>query len=72
MAAGPPGDVFRFRVTGEPKTGKDLPYSLFTRRKKERFGFDGESGNRVYFCLRYGNAKGDAAAFMPAAFMPAA
>jgi hypothetical protein len=36
--------VHWFRVAGVPKTGKDLPESLFTRRKKELFDFDGESG----------------------------
>jgi hypothetical protein len=56
--SGPPSEKFRFRVTEEPKSGQDLPYSIFTRRKKERFDFDGESGNRVWFCLRYENAKG--------------
>jgi hypothetical protein len=56
--SGDPTDNHRFRVTGTPKTGRDLPYSIFTRRKKELFDFDGESGNRVYFCLRYENARG--------------
>ncbi|MDR2094542.1 MAG: hypothetical protein LBP76_03370 [Treponema sp.] len=56
--SGPPSDAFRFRLAEEPKSGKELPYSIFTRRKKERFDFDGESGSRVYFCLRYENAKG--------------
>jgi hypothetical protein len=55
---GPPSDKFKFRLSEPPKSGTDLPYSVFTRRKKERFDFDGESGNRVYFCLRYENAKG--------------
>jgi hypothetical protein len=58
--SGPPSARFPFRVTGVPKTGTDLPYSIFTRRKKERFDFDGESGNTVYFCLRYENSKGEA------------
>jgi hypothetical protein len=56
--SGPPSDAFRFRAAGEPKSGNDLPYSMFTRRRKERFDFDGESGNKVYFCLRYENSKG--------------
>jgi hypothetical protein len=56
--SGSASDRFRFRVTGVPASGNDLPYSLFTRRKKERFDFDGESGNTVYFCLRYENSKG--------------
>jgi hypothetical protein len=55
----------KFRVTGTPKSGKDLPHSLFTRRKKERFDFDGESGNRVYFCLRYENPSGGEGSFGP-------
>jgi hypothetical protein len=56
--SGPPTENFKFRVAEPPKTGKDLPYSIFTRRRKERFDFDGESGNTVYFCLRYENPKG--------------
>jgi hypothetical protein len=56
--SGTPTENFPFRVTGTPKTGKDLPKSFFTRRKKERFDFDGESGNTVYFCLQYEKATG--------------
>jgi hypothetical protein len=56
--SGPASDKFRFRLSEAPKSGNDLPYSIFTRRKKERFDFDGESGNTVYFCLRYENSKG--------------
>jgi hypothetical protein len=63
--SGPPSGAFRFRLTGEPKSGRDLPYSLFTRRKKERVDFDGESGNKVYFCLRYENPRGQAGPFGP-------
>ncbi|MDR2185199.1 MAG: hypothetical protein LBO80_05960 [Treponema sp.] len=63
--SGPPSDKYRFRLTGDPKTGADLPYSLFTRRRRERFDFDGESGNRVWFCLRYENPKGEAGPFGP-------
>jgi hypothetical protein len=62
---GPASERFKFRLTGEPKSGTDLPYSLFTRRRRELFDFDGESGNRVYFCLRYENAKGEAGPFGP-------
>ena len=51
--SGDPTENHRFRVTGVPKTGKDLPESLFTRRKRELFDFDGESGKTVYFCLQY-------------------
>jgi hypothetical protein len=63
--SGEPTETHRFRVTGTPKTGKDLPESLFTRRKKERFDFDGESGKTVYFCLRYENPAGKAGSFGP-------
>ena len=50
----------RFRITQPPKTGADLPYSVFTRRSRHRFDFMGEHGNVVYFCLRYENSKGQA------------
>jgi hypothetical protein len=63
--SGPPNDQYKFRLAGEPKTGKDLPYSVFTKRKKERFDFDGESGNTVYFCLRYENPTGAAGPYGP-------
>jgi hypothetical protein len=62
---GPASDKHKFRLTGEPKTGADLPYSVFTRRKRERFDFDGERGNTVYFCLRYENSKGEAGPYGP-------
>jgi hypothetical protein len=55
---GTPTDRFRFRLTQPPKSGNDLPYSIFSRRKKEGFDLDGESGNTIYFCLRYENSKG--------------
>jgi hypothetical protein len=62
---GAPTEAHRFRVTEAPKTGKDLPSSRFTRRKKERFDFDGESGNTVYFCLKYENPTGDEGSYGP-------
>jgi hypothetical protein len=49
---------FGVRMDPRPLTGNDLPHSLFTHRKKYIFDFDGESGNTVYFCLRYENQKG--------------
>ena len=55
---GPATERRKFRVNEPPKSGNDLPDSVFTRRKKEFFDFDGESGNTVYFCLKYENAKG--------------
>jgi hypothetical protein len=62
---GPASEKYKFRLAGPPGTGSDLPYSVFTRRKKERFDFDGESGNTVYFCLRYENPRGQAGPFGP-------
>jgi hypothetical protein len=56
--SGAPTEKFPVRVSEAPKRGVDLPRSLFTRRKRERFDFEGESGNRVYFCMCYENAKG--------------
>jgi hypothetical protein len=53
-------EKYRYRVAIMPKTGNDLPNSLFTRRTRERFDFEGESGTRVYFCLRYENPSGEA------------
>jgi hypothetical protein len=63
--SGPATEKYRFRITGTPRTGEDLPYSVFTKRKKERFDFDGESGNTVYFCLRYENPTGKPGPFGP-------
>jgi hypothetical protein len=48
----------KFRLTAPPVTGEDLPHSTFTHRKRCRFDFSGDSGNTVYFCLRYENEKG--------------
>ena len=63
--SGPPTEKYRYRLAEPPKTGGDLKDSLFTRRKKEFFDFEGESGNTVYFCLRYENPKGDAGPYGP-------
>jgi hypothetical protein len=48
----------RHRISAPPETGEDLPHSVFTRKKKYRFDFDGDSGRTVYFCLKYENGKG--------------
>ncbi|MDR2418943.1 MAG: hypothetical protein LBD79_07795 [Treponema sp.] len=43
-----------------PTSGEQLPFSRFTRRKKELFDFAAEdSGKIAYFCIRYENAKGE-------------
>lgn len=53
-----PGAGGRFRIAKLPVTGEDLPHSVFTRRKKHRFNFDGDSGKTVFFSLCYENEKG--------------
>jgi len=47
-------------ITARPATGDDLPYSVFTRQKRYRFDFTGESGKEIFFCMRYENSKGQA------------
>jgi hypothetical protein len=48
----------RYRIAAPPVTGEDLPHSVFTRTKKHRFDFDGDSGKTVYFSIKYENEKG--------------
>jgi hypothetical protein len=55
---GEPSETDRFRLASPPLTGRDLPHSTFTHRKRFRFDFEGDSGRTVWFCLRYENAKG--------------
>jgi hypothetical protein len=55
---GDPTSTDKFRLAVPPATGNDLPHSTFTRRKKYRFDFEGDSGKTVWFCLRYENEKG--------------
>jgi hypothetical protein len=68
----PPGGASVEAATGEkrelmkaPVSGKELPHSRWTRRQRERFDFDGDSGKTVYFCIRYENSKGEAGEFGP-------
>jgi hypothetical protein len=55
---GEPTAKDKFRLSAPPVTGDDLPHSTFTRKKKYRINFDGDSGKTVWFCLRYENEKG--------------
>ena len=57
---GTPDEADRFRLNRPPKTGDDLPHSVFTRQKKYRFDFTGESGRQIFICLRFENSKGQA------------
>jgi len=53
-------------LTEPPKSGDDLPYSKFTRRKEELFDFNaGDSGRTVYFCIHYENSNGQAGSWGP-------
>ena len=52
-------------IASPPVTGDDLPHSVFTRKKKRVFNFEGCSGMTVYFCLRYENEKGEAGPYGP-------
>jgi hypothetical protein len=62
---GQPSEKHPFRLDGPITDAMELPYSIFTRRAKERFDFNRESGRMVYFCLRYENSKGQAGPFGP-------
>jgi len=62
---GPATVADKFRLDNAPANGGDLPHSKFTRRRKEFFDFDGESGNPIFFCLRYENPTGQAGPFGP-------
>jgi hypothetical protein len=62
---GHPTATDKFHLTAVPVSGHDLPHSRFRRRKRELFDFDGESGNTIYFCLRYENPVGEAGPFGP-------
>jgi hypothetical protein len=56
--SGPPSEKYPVRCTTPPKTGRDFPYSVFTRKKDMLFDLEGESGNTVYFCLQYETPSG--------------
>jgi hypothetical protein len=47
-----------WRIAAPPSKGSELPHSVFTRRKKMLFNFEGESGKTIYFCLCYERASG--------------
>jgi hypothetical protein len=53
------------RLSKAPKSGRDLPESVFTKKKRILFDFEGESGNTVYFCLRYESPTGGEGPFGP-------
>jgi len=56
---GEPSETNKFRIAERPKTGDDLPHSVFTRRSRQRFDFASERGREVFFCMRFENSKGE-------------
>jgi hypothetical protein len=48
-----------WRIAAPPVTAADLPWSMFTRRRRERFDFEGNSGKAVYVCIIWTNEKGN-------------
>jgi hypothetical protein len=68
----PPGGATVEEAAGEkhylmhpPVDGTELPNSVFTRKHKYLFDFNGESGKTVYFCLRFENPSGESGPFGP-------
>ena len=62
---GAPSNDNPIRLSAPPKSGKELPKSRFTTTKKLRFDFTGESGNTVYFSLRYESPTGGEGPYSP-------
>jgi hypothetical protein len=60
MASGP-----KHYLAKQPETGEVLGNSVFTRKQKHVFDFEGDSGNRVFFCCRFENSKGEGGPFGP-------
>ena len=69
----PPGGASAEQAAGPkrylmnpPVSGDELPFSVFTVRKKEQFDFSEEdSGKTSYFCIRYENKKGKSGPWGP-------
>jgi hypothetical protein len=62
---GTPTPQYPYRLSEAPESGFLLPYSARTRRKHHRFEFPGESGNRIYVCVRWQNGKGQEGPYGP-------
>jgi hypothetical protein len=48
-----------WRIAAPPAAAADLPWSMFTRRRRERFDFAGNSGKTVYVAIVWTNEKGN-------------
>jgi len=53
-------ETSKYRIPVRPKSGEDLPHSVFTRRNRYRFDFSTDNGKEAFFCMRFENSKGDA------------
>ena len=53
-------ETSKYKVAERPKTGEDLPYSVFTRRNRYRFDFSTDNGKEAFFSMRFENSKGEA------------
>jgi hypothetical protein len=49
----------------DPSQGSTLPFARTTRRRRERFDLEGNSGKTAWFSLAYRNDKGDICPFCP-------
>jgi len=56
---GEPTQTDKFRLASRPKTGQDLPHSVFTRKNRYLFDFTLDRHKEAFFCMRYENSKGD-------------
>jgi hypothetical protein len=61
----PENPAGRFRIAARPVTGDDLPHSVFTKKKKHVFNFEGDTGKTIWFSLCYENEKGDPGPYVP-------
>jgi hypothetical protein len=59
------GGTSPYTISAVPTRGEELPWSKFTRRKRERFNLDGNSGKEVFVSLAFENAKGDIGPYGP-------
>ena len=55
----------KYRIDEIPTSGRRFAESVFTRKMRYCFDFDGEAGKIVCFCLCYENAKGESGPFGP-------
>jgi hypothetical protein len=52
------GGTGPWAIAAPPVTAADIPWSMFTRRRRERFDFEGNSGKEIYAYIVWTNEKG--------------